>query len=167
MVGLGDLPGGGSGSVVSGVSADGSVVVGSGNSASGSEAFRWTQAGGMVGLGDLPGGGFISQAYGVSADGSVVVGIGNSTSGGEAFIWDEANGMKSLESILIAQSVGGIEGWSLRHAYDISADGRTIVGYGINPSGDTEAFIATIPEPNTALLLGVGLASLAVRREKR
>ncbi len=38
----------------------------------GSEAFRWTQAGGMVGLGDLPGGTFGSKAFFVSADGSVV-----------------------------------------------------------------------------------------------
>ncbi len=36
-----------------GLSADGSVVVGVSNSASGTEAFRWTAGGGMVGLGDL------------------------------------------------------------------------------------------------------------------
>ena len=52
---LGDLPGGLSLSDARGVSADGSVVVGTSVSASGFEAFRWTQAGGMVGLGFLPG----------------------------------------------------------------------------------------------------------------
>ena len=36
------------------MSADGSVVVGRGASASGIEAFRWTASGGMVGLGHLP-----------------------------------------------------------------------------------------------------------------
>ena len=53
---LGDLSGGNSYSYVSGVSADGSVVVGYSTSANGREAFRWTEAEGMVGLGDLPGG---------------------------------------------------------------------------------------------------------------
>jgi probable HAF family extracellular repeat protein len=48
------------------VSADGSVVVGYGNSDSGFQAFRWTEDAGMVGLGDLPGGPFGSTALGVS-----------------------------------------------------------------------------------------------------
>lgn len=48
--GLGDLPGGNIFSQAAGVSADGSVVVGQSNSASGGEAFRWTAGGGMVGL---------------------------------------------------------------------------------------------------------------------
>ncbi len=45
----------------------------------GSEAFHWTQAGGMVGLGDLPGGTFGSRAFFVSADGSVVWPMGRAT----------------------------------------------------------------------------------------
>jgi probable HAF family extracellular repeat protein len=60
--GLGDLAGGSFSSFAIGVSADGSVVVGQGLSASGSEAFRWTSGTGMVGLGDLPGGLFFSSA---------------------------------------------------------------------------------------------------------
>ena len=55
------------------MSANGSVVVGISDSASGFEAFRWTKAGGMVGLGFLPGD-VESDAFGVSADGSVIVG---------------------------------------------------------------------------------------------
>jgi probable HAF family extracellular repeat protein len=58
---LGDLPGGEFHSVAIGVSADGSVIVGPSDSASGYEAFRWTSDGGMVGLGDLPGGWFQSR----------------------------------------------------------------------------------------------------------
>ena len=54
--GLGDLPGGSFSSQASGLSADGSVVVGSGVSAKSQEAFRWTQQTGMVGLGVLSGG---------------------------------------------------------------------------------------------------------------
>ncbi|MCA2550875.1 MAG: PEP-CTERM sorting domain-containing protein, partial [Microcystis sp. M53BS1] len=85
--GLGDLPGGTFQGSALGVSGDGSVVVGSGNSANGLEAFRWTQAGGIVGLGDLPGGTFQGSALGVSGDGSVVVGYSYSANGLEAFRW--------------------------------------------------------------------------------
>src|SRR5262247_1739273 len=93
---LGDLPGGSFYSSAAGISADGSVVVGMGTSASGYEAFRWTAGGGMVGLGDLPGGGFASTAYGVSGDGSVIVGQGYSASGYEAFRWTAGGGMVGL-----------------------------------------------------------------------
>jgi probable HAF family extracellular repeat protein len=93
---LGDLPGGSFFSGASGVSADGSVVVVGSSSASGSQAFRWTSAGGMVGLGDLPGGSFDSAAYDVSGDGSVIVGAGVSVSYLEAFRWTAGGGMVSL-----------------------------------------------------------------------
>ena len=50
IVGLGDLPGGNFSSAAYGVSADGSTVVGFSTSGFGTEAFLWTQEGGMVGL---------------------------------------------------------------------------------------------------------------------
>jgi probable HAF family extracellular repeat protein len=102
MVGLGDLPGSDFSSRATGVSADGSVVVGESDSANGLEAFRWTEGTGMVGLGYLPGGGFNSRALGVSADGSVVVGISYSANGyeAEAFIWNISQGMRNLQEVL-------------------------------------------------------------------
>jgi probable HAF family extracellular repeat protein len=94
---LGDLPGGIFKSAASGVSADGSVVVGNSNSAAGTEAFRWTLGGGMVGLGDLPGGNFSSEATAVSADGTVVVGFSEVAGlGTEAFRWTSGGGMAGL-----------------------------------------------------------------------
>ena len=69
FMGLGDLPGGNFHSLVDDMSSDGSVVVGSSESASGLEAFRWTEDTGMVGLGDLPGGLLNRHARGVSAEG--------------------------------------------------------------------------------------------------
>jgi probable HAF family extracellular repeat protein len=144
MVGLGDLPGGSFSSSANGVSADGSVVVGSGSTASGSEAFRWTQQTGMVGLGDLPGGVFSSSAAGISGDGSVVVGSGSTASGSEAFIWNSTEGMRSLQQVLTNDYGLDLTGWFLDRANAISADGLTVVGFGTNPNGLTEAWIARL-----------------------
>jgi probable HAF family extracellular repeat protein len=174
MVGLGDLPGGSFYSQAYDVSADGSVVVGSGYSASGKEAFRWdvgadgiahTPDDVMIGLGDLAGGIFSSQAYAISADGSVVVGRGNSASGDEAFIWDATNGVRELHQVLVDLGLD-LSGWTLTEATAISDDGLTMVGYGTNPSGNTEAWIATIPEPSTALLVALGLVGIAAGRRR-
>jgi probable HAF family extracellular repeat protein len=139
MVPLGGLggplpPGGSIISEALQVSADGSFIVGFGYSASGQEAFRWTQGGGMVGLGDLPGGAFFSQAGNVSADGSVVIGWAESDAGREAFRWTGSDGMRGLGDLK-----GG--GYSSL-ATGISADGSVIVGRATGPSSN-EAFVWT------------------------
>jgi probable HAF family extracellular repeat protein len=128
---LGDLSGGQFRSDASGVSDDGSVVVGSSSySASGIQAFRWTRDGGMVGLGDLPGGGALSWANGVSADGSVIVGAGVSASGQEAFRWTSGGGMVGL-GYPSGQPL--VDPFSV--ATGVSGDGSVVVGVG---SPDTE-----------------------------
>ena len=40
----------------------------------------------------------------------------------------------------------------------------SFVGWGVNPDGQSEAWIAVIPEPASGALLGLGLAALALRR---
>lgn len=159
---LGDFSGGVFFSEARDVSADGSVVVGFGVPGVGTEAFRWTAGGGMVGLGYLSG--FGSEAYGVSADGSVVV--GHSAAPDRAFIWDQTLGMRSLHDVLTTDLGLDLTGWTLVQASDVSADGRTIVGYGINPSGDIEAWVAVIPEPSTVVLAVLAFAILAVYRSQ-
>ncbi len=120
FMGLGDLAGGEFFTRPWAVSADGKVVVGEGNSALGTEAFRW-EAGVIEGLGDLAEGEFGSVASGVSADGSVVVGRGNSADGFEAFRWTAASGvMEGLGDL-----AGGI---FFSQAQDVSDDGSVVVG---------------------------------------
>jgi probable HAF family extracellular repeat protein len=121
-------------------------------------------------LGDFPGGTFQGRAFDVSADGAVFVGWSTSASGQEAFRWTSGGGMQNLRDLLIAGGVTGLTNWTLTEAKSISADGLTIVGVGINPLGQAEAWIATIPEPSSLVLAGcaaVGLLSVARRRTRR
>jgi probable HAF family extracellular repeat protein len=166
MTGLGDLSGSYFWSEAYDVSADGSVVVGYAESTSGHEAFRW-EGGVMTGLGNPSHGGIggiWSEAYGVSADGSVVVGKASSALGHEAFIWDVENGNRSLKDVLVRDYGLDLTGWTLFSARDISDDGLTFVGFGTNPAGYTEGWVATIPEPATIFLLGLGAVVLRKRR---
>jgi probable HAF family extracellular repeat protein len=159
MVGLGDLPGGSFISAAFDMSDDGAVVVGQGTTINGLQAFRWTAASGMVGLG-----GSALTGYGVSADGSVIVGQASSTIGSQAFYWTEALGVVNLRDLLIANGSSNLSGWNLISAEDVSSDGLTIVGFGTNPAGDTEAWVATIPEPATILLAVVAAGAALLRR---
>lgn len=177
---LGHLPGSELGqnrvSFAADVSTDGSTIVGTSRTspllAFQGEAYRWTSATGMVGLGYLPGGLTFSRANATSADGSVVVGESWTDAGEEAFRWTEALGMQSLRELLIASGID-MTGWKLRGAAATSADGTVIVGYGTNPAGHSEGWIAdlrTVPEPSSVthvawLCCGV-LTFYAARRRR-
>jgi probable HAF family extracellular repeat protein len=163
--GLGDLAGDGFASAAHDVSADGSIVVGYGSSVyNQSEAFIWDAADGMRGLGGLPGGNGWSHATVVSADGSIVLGSARTASGPFVpFIWDAENGMQRLDDFFVSQGID-LGDWSLDGIEDVSADGQTFVGWGINPDGDVEAWYAVIPEPATGAMLCLGLVALVARR---
>jgi probable HAF family extracellular repeat protein len=151
MAPLGDLAGGAFNSIAYGVSADGSTVVGYGYTATTShEAFRWTTGSGLAALGFIPCD-TQSIARAVSGDGSIVVGDPQLTQGDCIFIWDARHGTRRLRDVLINDYGLNLTGWTLRQARAISADGMTIVGYGINPSGQTEGWIANLAPP----LLGI------------
>ena len=72
--------------------------------------------------------------------------------------------------MLIAGGATGLTGWTLNQATGVSADGRSIVGFGRNPAGNTEAWLAAIPEPSSLLLLAgaaaAGIATLLRRATK-
>ncbi|MFO0899655.1 MAG: hypothetical protein U0836_19680 [Pirellulales bacterium] len=114
-----------------GISGDGTVVVGYSDSDSGFQAFRWTAATGMVGLGDLPGGGYDSRIFGITEDGSVLVGAATSAEGWQAVVWTEGHGFSGL---------GDFPGGAfLSDARGVSNDGNVVVGIGSGVEG-REAF---------------------------
>ncbi len=143
------------------VSGNGTVVVGYGRVASGGwVAFRWTPMGGMDSLGELPGGSEFGRAYGVSSDGSVIVGQSSDNRGNRAFIWTRQLGMRDLADCLTSVGVN-LGGYQPFIAFDVSPDGRWIVGQCLNPSGDQEAFLASLPlTPTAAVAVALPRASL-------
>ncbi|MCW8843379.1 MAG: hypothetical protein OQK00_08200, partial [Rhodobacteraceae bacterium] len=138
MVDLGYLasPTGIQDSAASGVSADGSIVVGrSAGVGNRYRPFMWTQADGMVDLGtmrsDDSGTGW---AVAVSGDNTTIVGRASTdTSEDHAFRWTEADGMEDLGDLTSDQS-----GWSSAH--DVNTDGSVIVGAADDDSNNNKAF---------------------------
>jgi uncharacterized membrane protein len=156
------------------ISADGSTAVGYFDDSS-PTAFRWTRDGGFMPLSLLPNGARPRMAWDVSADGSVVVGSAVSGADFIAFIWDKVNGSRNVQDVLTAD-LGlseSLQGWTLTRSRGVSADGRTVVGVGTNPDGNTEAWIAhlgtPVPEPSTWVLgvIAVGIATLLLLRSRR
>lgn len=82
--------------------------------------------------------------------------------GSRAFIWhDGQDSAVSLEVLLAAMGLD-LGGVTLDAAVDVSADGRKVLGR----TGDGRVFLATIPEPTGAVLLGLGLLGLASVRAR-
>ncbi len=150
MQDLGHLPGPfATDSLAFGLSADGLVVVGSSQASNNDQAFRWTSAGGMQDIGfALTGGEGSSEADAANADGSVVVGYASIPGADDlhAFMWTSELGSVDLNVYL--PSVGiNLSGWVLKYATGVSADGRTIVGYGEHFGYQyNEAYVVTLPE---------------------
>lgn len=111
--GLGHLPGG-AGSFATGISGDGSDVVGFGDrTESPLRAFRWTPESGMQDIGTLGGG---ATARAVSFDGTWIVGQSHGASGQRGFRWSSGTGMQELP---------------MADAVDVSDDGSVVVGFGL------------------------------------
>ncbi|MBN1786989.1 MAG: hypothetical protein JW806_01190 [Sedimentisphaerales bacterium] len=143
MQGLGVLPGADYyRSTASGVSADGSVVVGTSKVSYSDCAFRWTSENGMVSLGYLSDTYHTSGAKDVCADGSIVVGCSRSGPAiTEAFRWTQSEGMVGLGFLPDSQT---------SEAWCISADGSVVAGLSRYESG-YEAFRWTATEGMTGL----------------
>ncbi len=121
-----------------GVNDAGDVV---GSSAGGpKEATVWLVSNGMtpLGLGYLIGTDTTSDAWDINNEGQVVGNSTTPTDGYKAFVWDQCNGMRDLNNLVDASGAG----WTLWWARAINEAGQ-IAGYGLNPSGDIEAFLLT------------------------
>jgi len=116
-------------------------------------------------LGTLGSGTLESRGFGVSSDGNIVVGSSDSSLGDQAFIWDSLVGMQSVQELLTNDFGLDLTGWVLQSATGISGDGRTVVGFGTNPFGHTEGWIAVIPEPASgwSMVLVGGVLVMMVR----
>ena len=153
---LGDRPDGELDYNARAISADGSVIAGRGFL----PGIRWDEANGIRFLGPTDELGGIPNA--VSDDGRM---IGGDNSPFGAFIWTAETGVQGLDVFLAAMGVD-VTGWTFDSVQGFSSDGRTIVGFGTNPSGNWEGFVAVVPEPSTATLLCLGLTALgAMRRD--
>ena len=65
--------------------------------------------------------------------------------------------MRNLQDVLENELRLDLGGWELEEAFGVSADGLIVVGYGANPDGRTEGWIARLPEPTTLLLFVPGV----------
>lgn len=153
------------------VSGDGMTIVGQSvrHGAIVSDAFVWQEDSGTLRLAERPNGIGQIEAMDISFDGSTIVGIMIENDPSfivHPFIWTRADGLRDLEEVLVGDfGLVDVVDWHLAYATGISSDGRVIVGWGTNPSGEAEAWIATIPEPSALLLLSVG-AFFALRRNR-
>ncbi|MEP0847381.1 MAG: hypothetical protein HRF50_11270 [Phycisphaerae bacterium] len=144
--GIGNLPDGIEAEAV-GVSADGSVIVGTdyvvdANYNSTLTAWRWTAATGMVPL--------ATNFYvgGVSPDGQLIAGTDQSSGDNEPAIWDAAHGVRNLRSVLQAQGLGAqIADWYMCCATAVNQSGSTyvIAGEGGDPAGYIAGWVVTLP----------------------
>ncbi len=135
MVSLGNLPDTSfKKSWANSISANGNVIVGSGDPGSGWNGymgFRWIASSGMEKFGSLDGS-TRYEAFSVSADGSVIVGDG----GLQAFRWTQQSGIEGL---------GVLPGKTNSRAVDVSSDGSVIIGqsYSLPAWNDEDGFIWT------------------------
>ncbi|MFT7484900.1 MAG: putative membrane protein [Candidatus Paceibacteria bacterium] len=150
---VGDLPGGYDRSRAVAVSTDGDTIAGWGSKLYHPfihRMFRWTRAAGMADLGFVNGH-QLAEATAMTADGSVIVGWGQIAGSANRIpvIWDAANGLRELMPILEAAGVdlSAWQDWAgqiFMQPTGISADGKTIVGFG-NLNNSRRAWSVTLP----------------------
>jgi probable HAF family extracellular repeat protein len=143
MLAIPDLAGSAE-AVAFGVSADGSTAVGYSRPSAAYQAWRWTATTGTVALPPMADGSPPRIAYACSGDGALVVGRADTGFGQEAFLWDSAHGTRRLKDIFLALQLP-VDDWILSSCTCISRDGTALAGFGFNPSGQTEAWVARIP----------------------
>lgn len=154
-----DLPGGADSCHASGISGDGRTVVGWGTSATGQEPCLWQRAAtdppGTFGPAQAlsmqvitdPTPGESGEALTASFDGSVVAGALVLGGAFTAVRWGPpSSGLaQTAMDYLLGNSIAVPPGWLLFYVSRLSADGKTMVGEGMNPSGAVEGWAAQGP----------------------
>jgi probable HAF family extracellular repeat protein len=148
MQDLGTLTGNASSySQANAINAAGQVIGTSGAAGNTTHAFLWTSGGGMKDLGVLPGS-VGSSADLINATGQIIglSDTGKTDSNGNEievpFLWTAKKGMQALTGLI------GRTAWKLQEIDGIN-DSGVIAGTGINPQGQTHAFVlAPLPAPS-------------------
>ena len=128
---FGGEPGFGSSNTAQAVSRDGTAIFGSSRRSSGRyQMYRWTGPGTFQGLGNAVNATNI-EVEAANQDGTVVVGTVSAGQGAvyEGFVWTPQGGI---------QPIPGLGGFS--RAKGVSADGRVVVGSGLDGSFNTIAY---------------------------
>jgi hypothetical protein len=98
----------------------------------------WRADKGMISFGQGGANGQIQTIpTGVSDDGNTVVGFVRGPQATRSFLWTDNKGFQWLDDVLKGQTAAG---WQLTFLDAITPDGKILVGYGINPGGQIEAF---------------------------
>ncbi len=165
---LGTVAGGSGAGFAVNIGAQGGTIVGN-LEFGGVETPAYWDTDGTAHLIGLPGSFDGGSANACSADGGIIVGAWYSGFADElsstAFLWTAADGARPMIDVLTDDYGLDLDGWTLNVATDITPDGNTIVGVGLNPDGVLEAFKVTVPAPGVPALLGLG--SLAAARRRR
>jgi uncharacterized membrane protein len=119
--------------------ADGSVIVGQSGTVipRSFSTVRWVD-GIPTGLGDL-------DPFAIDATGRVVAGASPPNAVPGAIRWTPADGQQSIQSLLTADGID-TTGWAFMRAV-VNGNGRVFAGYGMDPNGRYQAFIARVPLP--------------------
>ena len=71
--------------------------------------------------------------------------------------------MRNLIDVLVELGLGSeMAGWNLEQAIAVSADGLTVTGWGFNPAGDEEAWVAHLGQPSVVEIPTASNAALAL-----
>lgn len=135
------------------VSADGLVMVGIGQLG----IFRWSVASGFQLL--------FNEAQPPGSGRPHVSGDGLTVLYGQR-IWTLADGLQTLQTVL-SDAGCNFSGWTSLLVTDVSFNGLTLCGFGTNPTGQTEAWYATIPAPTSVALISMAGLSLMCKRRRQ